>query len=383
MGIGTIPRRLTNEEYLTLEAEAEDAKQRTLFEMSAVKGHRILQYEHAKEKYKPIIEATTGQQKDDVIDSVRDNILNNSKLSNPEKLAAASELDKMKLVAQEERGITTTTNQPLAAMKERKAFLDRALRIQDDRVFGIVLGEELPEEDTSLYDFGFEELYRPGLSRLQLNKKYHLGINLREGEIGYDYINDRICKFSNDLITLLTSNTIIASVEVKNQYMEIIDATLGESLKRFKEELDHLRGIEERDDREDDPRFRGGPKLRNVHASCADNVKFKEWIAPKYKIPIRLQPKRGGAYGEIVRSDDEGRLLAWATSDVRTKPVTIVIPPDADDRLKRVYVLLGKKNSSKEDVPAELAEVSALLDALLKDKKINIEQYKSLMSKYK
>ena len=46
----------------------------------------------------------------------------------------------------------------------------------------------------------------------------------------------------------------------------------------------------------------------------------------------------------------------------------IVIPPNADDQLKRIFVLLGtlKFNNNNENI---LAEFTALLDQLYKDKK--------------
>jgi hypothetical protein len=358
--------KLIYNELIAMEAEAEEARQRTDDVILASRGQHQLTYEHAREKYKPIIEATTGKNKTDVIDTVRDTILNSTKLSNPEKLTVANELDRMKLTSNQQPSTSGTIN----PVEERRTFLDRALRIQDDRVFGINVREKI-NDDAVLYDFGFEKLYT---HTNQIGS--HVGIDIKDGLIGYDYQEDAVFPFSKDLVTLLTSNTIVASAEAKKQYMEIIDATIGKYLKMFKDNLDNLHRLEEREEGETDPRFIRCPRYRDVHAQCVDNVKFMKWIAPKYKIPTRLQPKRGGGLeADYVKPQDKS---PWEPT-----PITIVIPPNADDRLKRAFVLLGKKRSGKEDIPAELAEFSALLDALLKDKKIDITQYSSLMNKYK
>ena len=53
-----------------------------------------------------------------------------------------------------------------------------------------------------------------------------------------------------------------------------------------------------------------------------------------------------------------------------------MIPPDASDELKRVFILLGSLQcGNKKNI---LSEFSALLDQLYKDNKINKLLYKSL-----
>ena len=59
-----------------------------------------------------------------------------------------------------------------------------------------------------------------------------------------------------------------------------------------------------------------------------------------------------------------------------------MIPPNADEQLKRIFVLLGslKCGNSNENI---LAEFIALLDQLFKDNKISKLLYKTLYYKSK
>ena len=61
---------------------------------------------------------------------------------------------------------------------------------------------------------------------------------------------------------------------------------------------------------------------------------------------------------------------------------SIQIPLDASDQLKRVFVLLGLLTYGNDN-PNILSELSALLDQLYKDNKINKLLYKSLYYKGK
>ena len=60
----------------------------------------------------------------------------------------------------------------------------------------------------------------------------------------------------------------------------------------------------------------------------------------------------------------------------------ITIPPDCDDQLNRVFVLLGPLKCGNKN-PCILSEFSALLDQLYKDQKISKLLYKSLYYKGK
>ena len=54
-----------------------------------------------------------------------------------------------------------------------------------------------------------------------------------------------------------------------------------------------------------------------------------------------------------------------------------MIPPDANDQLKRVFILLGSLQCGNNNTDI-LSEFSSLLDQLYKDNKINKLLYKSL-----
>ena len=60
----------------------------------------------------------------------------------------------------------------------------------------------------------------------------------------------------------------------------------------------------------------------------------------------------------------------------------LIIPPDASDQLKRVFILLGSLRCGNDN-PDIQSEFSALLDQLYKDNKINKLLYKSLYYKGK
>ena len=66
--------------------------------------------------------------------------------------------------------------------------------------------------------------------------------------------------------------------------------------------------------------------------------------------------------------------------DIALQP--LIIPPDASDQLKRVFILLGSLKCGNDN-PDILSELSALLDQLYKDNKIIKLLYKSLYYKGK
>ena len=61
---------------------------------------------------------------------------------------------------------------------------------------------------------------------------------------------------------------------------------------------------------------------------------------------------------------------------------SIMIPPDANDQLKRVFILLGSLKCGNNN-PDILNEFRSLLDQLYQDNKINKLLYKSLYYKGK
>jgi hypothetical protein len=63
------------------------------------------------------------------------------------------------------------------------------------------------------------------------------------------------------------------------------------------------------------------------------------------------------------------------------KQNVIVISPHADERLKRLLVLLGSKKSG--NTADMLAEFTGILDALMKDKKIDSKVYAKFLKKFK
>ena len=60
---------------------------------------------------------------------------------------------------------------------------------------------------------------------------------------------------------------------------------------------------------------------------------------------------------------------------------SIVIPPESNDQLRRLMVLIGSKRAGNTN--DMLAEVTGLLDALMKEKKIDIKMYKRFMKTFK
>ena len=66
--------------------------------------------------------------------------------------------------------------------------------------------------------------------------------------------------------------------------------------------------------------------------------------------------------------------------DIALQP--LIIPPDASDQMKRVFILLGSLKCRNNN-PDILSEFSALLDQLYKDNKINKLLYNSLYYKGK
>ena len=60
----------------------------------------------------------------------------------------------------------------------------------------------------------------------------------------------------------------------------------------------------------------------------------------------------------------------------------IIIPPNSNEQLRRVFVLLGSLKANNNN-PDNLKEFTALLDALYKDKKISKILYKTLYNKCK
>ena len=84
-------------------------------------------------------------------------------------------------------------------------------------------------------------------------------------------------------------------------------------------------------------------------------IKFNEYLKDRFKIGLGYK-------------------------DIALQP--IMIPPNASDQLKRVFILLGSLTCGNDN-PNILSEFSALLDQLYKDNKINRLLYKSLYYKGK
>ena len=103
------------------------------------------------------------------------------------------------------------------------------------------------------------------------------------------------------------------------------------------------------------------------------NQKFEKWISLRYKLPLRVQPKRGNQplLGNMKNEEeDEGEGMQ-----------KIFISPNSSDRIKRAFVLLGQRKSSTEDNPDTLAEFTGILDSLTSDGKLPVRTYGILMKK--
>jgi hypothetical protein len=146
---------------------------------------------------------------------------------------------------------------------------------------------------------------------------------------------------TESLLALLTKDTQSIDRNANSQYMRLLKLCIGPELKTLVYE-----------------RGRGRPSAseRQVLAEFKTIRKFNELIS------ISKFVSTGQGYRDMARE-------------------RIIIPPDASSQLHRVFVLLGSKlaGSSADD----LKEYSALLEQLLREKKISKQLFKVLYYKYK
>ncbi len=87
------------------------------------------------------------------------------------------------------------------------------------------------------------------------------------------------------------------------------------------------------------------------------NVKFLNWIATNYIIPTRKS--------ERLKTGNGTR--------------SIILSPFAEENKKRLYILLASKEAENN---SGLKEFTAILDHLMKNKYINMKDYKILFMRF-
>jgi hypothetical protein len=143
---------------------------------------------------------------------------------------------------------------------------------------------------------------------------------------------------TNDLLVLLTQDTLEVSDESKKDYKALVLFALQTEFKRIKEKV----AVTER---------------KRIINLMRKNSKFVNIISEEVGI-------KGNGY--------QGLALIK----------TIVIPPNINERLNRFMVLYGSINAGNTN-SSIIDEGSAILDSLLKDKVIDKMKYKLLYYKMK
>ncbi len=148
---------------------------------------------------------------------------------------------------------------------------------------------------------------------------------------------------TENLLALLTKDTISTDLNANSQYMRILKLCLGVELRLLVYE-----------------RGRGRPSNaeRDLINEFKKVRKFNELIMESKVF------KQGYGYKDLAKSE------------------TIIVPPDSNQQLKRIMINLGSLNAGNNN-PVILKENSALLDELLKNNKITKQLYKTLYYKTK
>jgi len=184
-----------------------------------------------------------------------------------------------------------------------------------------------------------------------------------------------------DLAKVLLENITIDSVRA--EYMEIFNFLIGSELYQAYDDFIH------------------GSNPNNAelfHKWDILSVKFKNWIAPHYKIDMnKVQKYMDEITNEVTRNEEqEDKITAetekqFGSVTKRHMPTQgkgihskhskyIVISPHVKDRMNKIKVLLGSRRSGNN---VGLEEYTAILDSLLKDNRIDKVRYQSFMKIWK
>jgi hypothetical protein len=225
-------------------------------------------------------------------------------------------------------------------------IIDDALENQNDRTFGLFsVGEE------KAYKFGFtihalgEFTYFEN-SPDNFIQDYVIRVN-EEGIVVRvknrllpEWIEEKF-EVTKNLMTLLTRNELIKDdPAAKKQYMQIIDFTLKDALNYMRTTFN-----------------------QSLLNDVKSNVKFMNWIAPNYNIPTRKS--------ERIKSENKVRSGKGTRS--------IILSPFADENKRRLYVILASKEAGNN---SGLEEFTAILDLLMKNKNIDMKDYKRLFKRF-
>ena len=231
---------------------------------------------------------------------------------------------------------------------------------------------------------------------------------------------------SRELIELLTQNIVMDEPkEIKVQYMELINFAIGHELNQLYDSF--TKGVNDNFPNADES-MKEEIKIeaaKRILDWSNRSVKFREWIAPAYDIDIeeagnfvdqmeaeeekpetpafsseQRARKPPDAFSPGKEDEREKELKAAATKSKLPVPVAptrkqesnpsssksgdgiakvkvIVIAPDAEDRFKRLHVILGSREAGNN--ANTLDEYTSILDSLLKDGKIDKKGYKKFL----
>lgn len=329
-------------------------------EIARHKGYHELIYTRASELFKPVTQSTSNKIKQETDEQIRREIQADPNLSNTDKLQLLSKIDKIKLEKH------TDPDNRVVPQNNREQELIDAFSLQNDYIFGLVPLDKTATE----YVFGFLELYKSLIhSHLDALNHHRIKFDLVTGKVwvaanlSLDPVELNF-PYSKDLLILLTQNTVQASITARQNYFAIIDACL-------KRELSNL-GI-----------FVSRNNYDQLLQQLQNNEKFNNWFSAKYKIPIRVQPKRSETSGHTKYTNTSiYKEVEDSETEDNEGSGLIVLSPNSNERIKRALVLLGNKQSAKTVIPDALTEFTAILDSLLNEKLITVDKYKVLLKKF-
>jgi len=157
-------------------------------------------------------------------------------------------------------------------------------------------------------------------------------------------------EISEELLAMLFKDTIAISDDIKKQYKKLLKFCIGEELDEIYQPSRNWKcSVKER---------------QNIMKILEENsYKFREYIKPQILI-------KGKQWGMGLKSYRD-----------RAKD-PIVLPSNSNDKLRRLFVLIGSANAGNNSNEI-LKEASALLDELKKDGIITKEMYKTIYWKIK
>jgi hypothetical protein len=349
---------------------AHDSETSLAKEVGKYKGYQDLMFTKASDLFKPITTSSSIAAKQEADEDIKKAIQNDSSLTAEAKAKAIAILEQTRL---EKHTPKDEVRKTPAEIREQE--IDSAFSMADDFLFGLVPIDDAPDQYVFSIINALDNLH---LLRGDINPMNHHRVTFdkEKGVIKATMLyrvetpEETDYPYSRDLLWLLTKNMINAPGAVRKQYMSILDKCVGINLR----DLDYYRKKNE-------------DEYYQFLAIAEGNLKWEKWICVKYNLPLRVQPRRGDTSTTYTNtsilkyqrasddseegSDDEGKGIQ-----------KVFIPPNADDRIKRAFVLLGQRKSSMEDNPDALAEFTAILDSMMSDGKLATRKYKLLMKKW-